>query len=230
MRLSRTCACASKHGGYDDLPGDMERFAAADIRAVLVVLLFDNLLPSFEAQLGTLGDAAIAAKRDEFRARLELALTRGSAMRNHPGHPAAPPVASGGTRGAGPHCPRGGRLQRGPRRRGRALSQCHAGRRRQRDHGRRGRARVRLAILLPRQGAVRGRAAGRTRPERRRGDARVRRLLPQGAGARLRQHALGRRDRGGPARRHRARSLRLPGQRVLAGSRTRSPRWSAAGC
>ena len=70
-----------ENGGYDDLPGDMERFAAADIGAVLVVLLFDNLLPSFEAQLGTLEDATIVAKREEFRARLELALTRGSAMR-----------------------------------------------------------------------------------------------------------------------------------------------------
>ena len=67
-------------GRYDDLPGDLARFAAAGVDAALVMLLFDNLMPSFEAQIGTLADLAIAGKRDELRARLDVALGLGSSL------------------------------------------------------------------------------------------------------------------------------------------------------
>ena len=89
-----------ENGGYDDLAGDMERFAAADVDAVLVVQLFDNLLPSFEAQIATLAHEAIAAKLAEFTSRIELALSRGSSLRTillarlHRMSPALEPAAA----------------------------------------------------------------------------------------------------------------------------------------
>lgn len=64
-------------GSYDDLLGDMDRFAAADTSTVLLLELFDNLLPAFEAQLATMDLATVEAKRADYRARLRLVLERG---------------------------------------------------------------------------------------------------------------------------------------------------------
>ncbi|MFO1325293.1 MAG: HAD-IIIC family phosphatase [Burkholderiales bacterium] len=67
-------------GDYDDPIGNVERFARAGADAVLLHTLFDNLLPSFEAQLATLADDAISAKRAEHRERLQVALDRGRSI------------------------------------------------------------------------------------------------------------------------------------------------------
>lgn len=67
-------------GQYDDLIGNVERHAQHGNDAILVLTLFDNLRPSFEAQLATLADDAIAAILDEYMGRLRLALALGCAV------------------------------------------------------------------------------------------------------------------------------------------------------
>lgn len=63
-------------GGYDDPLGDMERFVAEGADHVLLLPFFDNLLPSFEARIGSMEGEAVAAKREELRAKLRLSLDR----------------------------------------------------------------------------------------------------------------------------------------------------------
>jgi FkbH-like protein len=69
-------------GNYDDPIGDVERFLQAGVDQMLLLPLFDNLMPSFEAQLGALAPAAIDAKEAEMRARYRLAFDKAAAMRN----------------------------------------------------------------------------------------------------------------------------------------------------
>jgi len=69
-------------GGYDDPIGDMERFAAEGVERVVLHPFFDNILPSFEAQIGVLAPDAITAKLAELRARYRLALERGAGFKS----------------------------------------------------------------------------------------------------------------------------------------------------
>lgn len=61
-------------GGYDDPIGDVERFAQDGVEHVVLLPFFDNLLPSFEAQLPSLSPAAVDALEDRLRTRYRLAL------------------------------------------------------------------------------------------------------------------------------------------------------------
>ena len=67
-------------GSYDDLLGDIERFASQGIEQVVVIPFLDSLLPSFEAQLPLLPDDLVAAKEAEVQSRFSLALKAGSAF------------------------------------------------------------------------------------------------------------------------------------------------------
>ena len=69
-------------GNYDDPIGDMERFAAEGVERVVMLPFFDNVLPAFEAQVGTLPAEAVDTKRDELRARYALALGRAGAFKS----------------------------------------------------------------------------------------------------------------------------------------------------
>jgi FkbH-like protein len=69
-------------GGYDDPVGDMKHFAAAGVENALLLPFFDNLLPSFEAQLGSLDPEAATAKLEEFRARLRVALDQAGELKS----------------------------------------------------------------------------------------------------------------------------------------------------
>jgi FkbH-like protein len=85
-------------GGYDDPVGDMERFASAGVEHVLLLPFFDNLLPSFEAQLGSLPPEAASAKGEEFRARLRVALDKAATLKSlwvPQFHRMGPPPAAG---------------------------------------------------------------------------------------------------------------------------------------
>lgn len=61
-------------GGYDDPLGDIERFVAAGVERMLLLHLFDNLLPAFEAQIETVDPDVVNAKEAELRGRLRLML------------------------------------------------------------------------------------------------------------------------------------------------------------
>ncbi len=59
-------------GNYDDPLGDIERFLQAGVSQMVLLPFFDNLLPSFEAQLESLSPQAIDAKEAELRLRYRL--------------------------------------------------------------------------------------------------------------------------------------------------------------
>lgn len=61
---------------YDDLLGDVQRFAAAGADTVLIAPFFDNLQPAWESQLPSLDAAARKAPMADYLARLEMALIR----------------------------------------------------------------------------------------------------------------------------------------------------------
>jgi FkbH-like protein len=61
-------------GDYDDPIGDIERFRQAGVEHVVLLPFFDNLLPSFEAQLPGLSPEAVDALEVRLRARYRLAL------------------------------------------------------------------------------------------------------------------------------------------------------------
>jgi len=69
------------NGNYDDPIGDVQLFDAAQVEHIVLVPFFDNLLPSFEAQLGGLAPAAVASKEAEFRLRYRLTFERAKAFR-----------------------------------------------------------------------------------------------------------------------------------------------------
>jgi FkbH-like protein len=61
-------------GGYDDPVGDVRRFRRDGVEHVVLLPFFDNLLPSFEAQLPNLSPGAIDALEEGLRTRYRLAL------------------------------------------------------------------------------------------------------------------------------------------------------------
>lgn len=68
-------------GNHDDAIGDVETFLANGVEYLVLLPVFDNLLPSFEAQLGHLDAAVIAAKEAELRARYRLVFERANGCR-----------------------------------------------------------------------------------------------------------------------------------------------------
>ncbi len=68
-------------GNHDDLLGDADDFVRQGIEILIVHSYFDNLLPSFESQVGHLSPAAIEQKRSEVRSRYRLAFEKAKSMR-----------------------------------------------------------------------------------------------------------------------------------------------------
>ena len=64
------------YGNYDDLVGDIDRFIQNKVDYVLLLPFFDNLLPSFETQIGLLPHEIIAAKQSELRSKYRLAFEK----------------------------------------------------------------------------------------------------------------------------------------------------------
>lgn len=67
-------------GNYDDPIGDVEIFRLAGVKHMVLLPFFDNLLPSFEAQLECMAPEAIAAKEAELRARYRLVFDKARSM------------------------------------------------------------------------------------------------------------------------------------------------------
>lgn len=61
-------------GNYDDLVGDAQAHAAAGVDLLVILPFFDNLQPSWEAQLDTLDASTRTAAQADYVNRLELAL------------------------------------------------------------------------------------------------------------------------------------------------------------
>jgi FkbH-like protein len=59
-------------GNYDDPIGDIDLFAQADVEQIVMLPFFDNLMPSFEAQLANLDATIIDAKELELRQRYRM--------------------------------------------------------------------------------------------------------------------------------------------------------------
>lgn len=70
------------YGAYDDYLGDIETFLHAGVENLLLLSFFDNLLPSFEAQIRHMPADLVLAKQDEVLARLGLALDAGKTFKN----------------------------------------------------------------------------------------------------------------------------------------------------
>lgn len=71
-----------QYGTYDDYLGDIETFLNAGVENLLLLSFFDNLLPSFEAQILHMPANLVLAKQDEVFARLGSALDAGKAFKN----------------------------------------------------------------------------------------------------------------------------------------------------
>jgi len=69
------------HGNYDDPIGDIDLFRSVGADHIVVVPFFDNLLPSFEAQLEILSLDAINDKEVELRGRYRLAFEKARSMK-----------------------------------------------------------------------------------------------------------------------------------------------------
>lgn len=69
-------------GTYDNYLGDIRAFLNAGVEDLLLLSFFDNLMPSFEAQIRHFPDDLIQAKQTEVLARLGIALDAGKAFRN----------------------------------------------------------------------------------------------------------------------------------------------------
>lgn len=59
-------------GNYDDPIGDIDLFVQAGVEQIILLPFFDNLMPSFEAQLESLSTAIIDAKEVELRQRYRM--------------------------------------------------------------------------------------------------------------------------------------------------------------
>lgn len=68
-------------GNFDDPLGDLERFAREEVNDVVFLPFFDNLYPSFEAQVGHLSSMALAEREADFVARFNMIFERASAFR-----------------------------------------------------------------------------------------------------------------------------------------------------
>jgi len=67
-------------GNYDDPIGDVDIFKLAGVEQMVLLPFFDNLLPSFEAQLENLSPAAISAKEAELRERYRITFDKARSM------------------------------------------------------------------------------------------------------------------------------------------------------
>jgi FkbH-like protein len=67
-------------GNYDDPIGDVDLFLNAGVDQMVLIPSFDNLMPSFEAQLGLLDNEAISAKEEQICTRYHLALNKAAKM------------------------------------------------------------------------------------------------------------------------------------------------------
>jgi FkbH-like protein len=67
-------------GNYDDPIGDIDLFMSSGVEHMVLVPFFDNLLPSFEAQLETLPQEAIDAKEAELRGRYRIVFEKARSM------------------------------------------------------------------------------------------------------------------------------------------------------
>jgi len=67
-------------GNYDDPIGDVALFQRAGVEQMVLLPFFDNVQPSFEAQLGTLSPEAVDAREAELRLRYRLAFEQARAM------------------------------------------------------------------------------------------------------------------------------------------------------
>jgi FkbH-like protein len=68
-------------GNYDDPIGDVELFLRAGVEHMVLLPFFDNLLPSFEAQLESLAPEALAAKETEMRGRYRIAFEKAKSLK-----------------------------------------------------------------------------------------------------------------------------------------------------
>ena len=68
-------------GNHDDWIGDIESFVAKGVEYLVLLPVFDNLLPSFEAQLEHLSEGAVADKEAELRARYRLVFEKAKGLR-----------------------------------------------------------------------------------------------------------------------------------------------------
>ncbi|MRW94380.1 HAD-IIIC family phosphatase [Duganella sp. FT80W] len=67
-------------GNYDDPIGDIDLFTQAGVEQIVLLPFFDNLLPSFEAQLESLDPAIIDAKEAEIRQRYRMVFDKARAV------------------------------------------------------------------------------------------------------------------------------------------------------
>jgi len=67
-------------GNYDDPIGDVDLFAQAGVEQIVLLPFFDNLLPSFEAQLESLDPSIIDAKEAELRQRYRMVFDKARAV------------------------------------------------------------------------------------------------------------------------------------------------------
>jgi FkbH-like protein len=63
-------------GNYDDPIGDIDLFAQAEVEQIVMLPFFDNLMPSFEAQLTNLDATIIDAKELELRQRYRMVFSK----------------------------------------------------------------------------------------------------------------------------------------------------------
>lgn len=68
-------------GNYDDPVGDISTFVNTNCDYVLLHPFFDNLLPSFEAQVSVLEEELISAKEEEFRNRCKIVFGQASKIK-----------------------------------------------------------------------------------------------------------------------------------------------------
>lgn len=69
-------------GGFDDPIGDVERFRETGVELVVLLPFFDQLVPSFEAQLPALDPAAVDALEQSLRTRYRLAFEQARDVRD----------------------------------------------------------------------------------------------------------------------------------------------------
>jgi FkbH-like protein len=69
-------------GNYDDPIGDVDLFLRAGVEHMLLLPFFDNLLPSFEAQLENLAPDVVAAKEMEVRNRYRITFEKARSFKS----------------------------------------------------------------------------------------------------------------------------------------------------
>lgn len=67
-------------GNYDDPFGDIDKFMQVGVELIVLLPFFDNLMPSFEAQLQSLDPAFIDAKEAELRQRYRMVFLKARSL------------------------------------------------------------------------------------------------------------------------------------------------------